>query len=272
MRKIILHHHIFKNAGSTIISDLNRDFGEGFVEFHPSGQDHGLISEVALKKLLDQNEKIQAISSHHFMGENFNDALLLNCDYKFFDFILLRHPIKRLASMYFYYRRIANPGNQIVGAAKSFSFNDFLEFLIRNYPNHVISPQVQSLSRSSFPPSGAHLDLAIKRLERAALCGTVDCYFEAMVSAEYFLKGPFPELDLSFNIKNSAESSNQYDGSLGSIEKNLDRNLFQKLLKLNEMDIRLCDLANQELYRRIEYITYYKELSLSLNIRCKSLG
>ena len=67
---IILHRHIFKNAGSSLDWALQNYFGEGFAEFHASNED-GRIFPHELFDFLDLHEGVVAISSHHFHGLNY---------------------------------------------------------------------------------------------------------------------------------------------------------------------------------------------------------
>jgi len=60
-----LHHHFFKNAGSTLIDILKREFGESFKEYHPSGESEGYFSDETLAGYL-HGKQPSAISSHHF--------------------------------------------------------------------------------------------------------------------------------------------------------------------------------------------------------------
>jgi hypothetical protein len=48
MRFVILHYHIFKNAGSTIEEILERSFGEGFARFDTLEREARVESEALL--------------------------------------------------------------------------------------------------------------------------------------------------------------------------------------------------------------------------------
>lgn len=102
IRSIILHRHIFKNAGSSLDGALESFFGDGFAEFHNSNNDNGRVFPHELFEFLDQHKNIVAISSHHFHGINYRLFLdsKLQAKYRFFEFVILRHPISRLISIY----------------------------------------------------------------------------------------------------------------------------------------------------------------------------
>lgn len=273
MRKIILHHHFFKNAGSTLIAALSREMGNGFVEHHPSGESQGIFGASDLANLLHATPQLTAVSSHHLTGENYNLHPTLRGDFRFFDFILVRHPLKRLMSIYNYYKTLEASSHPIVSAAQALPAIDFFEFLIRNHPNQAINPQVNSLSGGAvMPPSRKHLALASERLVGCAVCGTVDQYHDAMIAAEYFIMPTFPGLKLHYSIVNSSPVTGEYDGTLEAIENLVGRDLYQTLADLNALDIELCKVADEELTRRKLHIPHYAELTEDFNSRCKALS
>src|SRR5664279_596912 len=63
MRFVILHYHIFKNAGTAIGNLLKLNFGERFSEFEGDGPDCQLSGQ-SLVAWLEQHPEVQAVSSH----------------------------------------------------------------------------------------------------------------------------------------------------------------------------------------------------------------
>lgn len=272
MRNVILHHHFFKNAGSTLIASLVREMRNDFMEYHPSGASEGIFGADDLATLLNAKQNLKAISSHHLVGEDYNRHLSLRSDYRFFDFILVRHPLKRLMSMYNYYQSLEPSNHPIVSAAQTLSLIEFLNYLIRQHPNHAINPQVNALSRwATMPPSGKHLERAIERLVSCTVCGTVDRYHDAMIVAEYFVMPMFPNLQLHYSIVNASSARIGYDGTLEAIEGLVGHNLYKTLVELNALDIELCKAADDELTRRKLHIPHYTGLAESFSLRCNAL-
>jgi hypothetical protein len=269
MKNIILHHHFFKNAGSTLIAILQREFGHGFTEYHPSGKSEGSFTDDMLAGYL-HGKQLTATSSHHFVGQNYNLSLLLNRQFTFHDFILVRHPLKRLISMYSYYQTIGESDHPIAKAAQYSTLPEFIKFLIREHPNHVLSPQVCHLSSCpQLHPMASHLDAAIERLRICAGCGTVEDFKVAMIAAEYFLQPIFPNLRLHYGIEvNRSPKFDVYDGTLSSLEEALGKRLFSTLVDMNALDIELCKAASVELERRTKHIPYYAELANDFESRC----
>lgn len=273
MRKIILHHHFFKNAGSTVISALVRELGEGFVEHHPSGESRGKFTAADLGTLLNANPQLQAVSSHHLTGMDYNRDPLLKDRFQFIDIILVRHPLKRLMSIYNYYQTLERNSHPLIGIAQSRPVTDFFNFLIQEQPNRVMSPQVKFLSGcANTHPSSKDVNLAIDRILGCAACGTVDSFFEAMVTAEFNMMPFFPHVKLHYSIVNVSPAASGYDGSLESIERLIGHDLYRKLADLNALDIELCKAVEYEVKRRKQSIPGYSRVAENFSKRCADLN
>ena len=72
MPHVIFHHHIFKNAGSTLDYSLARQFPGLFMHLEDGGNP---IAPEFLIKFLDANPHAKAISSHNFGGQSFEPYL-----------------------------------------------------------------------------------------------------------------------------------------------------------------------------------------------------
>lgn len=102
MRHVILHHHIFKNAGSTLDYSLRRQFGCDFASL--DDERHGVVNGAMLLDRLEGDTAIRAISSHHLGAKRYGTALR-HGRYRFFHFALVRRPMARFLSIYKFYRR-----------------------------------------------------------------------------------------------------------------------------------------------------------------------
>src|ERR1035437_7651830 len=63
MRYLILHYHIYKNAGMSIEDTLDRNFGERFCRLDTADR-NGRIANVDLLAYLNENAHVLALSSH----------------------------------------------------------------------------------------------------------------------------------------------------------------------------------------------------------------
>lgn len=271
MRNIILHHHFFKNAGATLMKSLSSQYGEKFIELHPSEDTKGIFDERMLDSLLQKND-YQVISSHHLIGKNYNLIDFLKVNYRFYDFVLIRHPLARLLSIHRYYNLLPKSTHPIVSAAQEKKLGSFLKHLMQYHPNHLLSPQVCNLSGGGIlPPSRAHLRLALNRVEDIYVCGIVENYDDTMIAAEYYLKPIFPTLKLHYSIReNVSKVDSEDDIQPNLILAELGDALYDTLLNMNELDIELWEFTKNNLNNRLRYIPFFDELKKDFQSRCVS--
>ncbi len=265
MRFVILHHHIFKNAGSTLDAALKKHFGSSLKEIHPDRSDSARIAPEQLFGFLEEKPAMQAVSSHHFFGRDYEASLdaIRREQLYFFDVILLRHPVSRLTSIYLYYRSLPRGDHPLLQAAHDHTFPGFIGYVLDRHPNFANNSQVTMLGCTHYgaPPSDHSFSRALKRLMAVSMLGTVERFAESMVVAEYFMQPVFPGLLLNGHAKNASERSGipEYDGTLDSIKAALGNLLFNKLCTLNDLDIKLWSETSVELERRERYVPDFEE-------------
>ena len=100
MRFVVVHYHIFKNAGTTVERILDREFPGDFARLHGPTADCTLDSE-DLASFLEDHPTIQAVTSHHlrYPAPSLRNVVIFDCCF-------LRDPLDRLDSLYNYFRRI----------------------------------------------------------------------------------------------------------------------------------------------------------------------
>ncbi len=132
-RPVIVHCHLFKNAGSTLDWSLKRQFGAGFIDH----RDDDSMRQGAsfLGPYIESHTELSAISSHHVRL-----PLPVSEEFQILPIIALRHPIDRARSVYDFERRqeADTPG---AIHAKKLSFADYIRWrmqpdvspIIRNF-------------------------------------------------------------------------------------------------------------------------------------------
>ena len=140
-RRVLVHYHIYKNAGSTIERQLWESFGDNFVLCDGAG-DTETIDAQTLAKHLAANPHIKAISSHIARPPlPIRGALPI---------VLLRHPADRAFSAY----RFAKRNDQVPdhAVAKSACFRDYVKWSLatRGHGAMLRNQQVTHLSRAAF--------------------------------------------------------------------------------------------------------------------------
>lgn len=111
-RNVIIHYHLFKNAGTSLERKLQEVFGENWRQIEGESPNDRVLPD-ELSKFLDRNESVRAVSSHQATlplpaGPSFVARPL----------VLFREPIDRVRSVYLFERRQAegSPGAEFAAA------------------------------------------------------------------------------------------------------------------------------------------------------------
>lgn len=251
-RFLLLHYHIFKNAGSTIMSILKKNFPDSFQAIDEP-DDHGYISAEAITTYLLQHPDTQALSSHHFRYPRPKEDAHL----RFIDICFIRHPLDRLQSMYSYYRSIPDRVDKST-AAKRMTLPDFLLWMLEVEPHNTMNAQTSFMATGGkyfFPPTSLELEAACRRVADVRFLGVVDRFDESLIIARFFLKAIFQKLDFTYSPENV--SGNVHMPLTDKLEKMKDvcgKDFFDRLRKLNEHDEKLWMYATEEISRRLQYV------------------
>jgi hypothetical protein len=264
MRFVIVHYHVFKNAGSTIESILEREFGDKFACLHGTTPDTVLDREHLVDFLRD-HPGVLAISSHHLrypLPEIRGVAL--------FDLCFLRHPLSRLQSMYSYFR-MARTSDPLSEMATQYSSREFFEQMTAIAPHLISNVQVLQLARAgrfTRPAGGQDLARAIEIVREMSLPGVVEMFDESLICMGYFLQPAFPGIRLEYVVKNASQFNT------GGLESEAERfrvlwgeRLYSKLTRLNQFDIELYQAARDEIQRRFEIVPDANQRLLELRSR-----
>ncbi|GAB5413086.1 MAG: hypothetical protein Cons2KO_06890 [Congregibacter sp.] len=266
MRQVLLHGHIFKNAGTTLDWSLQRCFGDKFLE-HRDDPKIRQNPESELREVL-QSDDLQALSSHsmpcpapEIQGVRFSEL------------VLLRHPLKRVRSVYEFERnqQAETPGAL---AAKEKNYADYVHWrmqagvgaTIRNFQTRFVCGGRARNAR--FDPGPEQFFSSIANIERSALTGIVERYDESMVVFESVLSQHFPGIDLSYVPQNVTRqrfggSKKAWDEDLGDVKN--------ELIEKNAYDLALYEHANQRLTASIEQVTDFSARLQAFKQRCAAL-
>jgi hypothetical protein len=245
MRHILIHYHIFKNAGSTIDSILKRNFGER------CGSIEGLnpwdtLSPSDILKYATENPSIEAISSHQ--------ARLPTPNYQnlaFHPLLFLRHPIDRAGSVYFFERRqpISSPSLGVkIAHEKDFAgyvkwrLTDGNGAVIRNFQTVHLAGRKNDMRFATAIDSD--LKDAINKISELPFFGIVELFDDSIEKMKKYLSQYFNGINVNYSIENkSTGRGNTLQERLNDVEKMLGSNLYQELLAKNTLYMQLYDYA-----------------------------
>jgi hypothetical protein len=246
---LLIHYHIFKNAGSSFEWALQQAYGRRFRQFD-SSDPGGKISARQIALLAKTEPKLCAISSHQaqpppprILGRQVITS------------ILIRDPIARIRSIYAFERsqQVDSPGAR---RAKELDFAGYVKWRLETSPGLFCNYQVgfcAGIANTAAGSSQADLETAIIRLDAIDLVGTVWRYAEWIALAQSVLVRHFGFVSLPVVHENrSAAQPVQSEAEIYShLVQELGVTLADKLLEQNQMDMRLHQVADALLTRKL---------------------
>lgn len=187
MRTVILHYHLFKNAGTSLDQILKDNFGKAWVtrEFSSSGRPDGNTPDV--EAWIKNNPDAVAFSSHTMMG-----PLPRIEGVRVISIMLLRDPIERIKSAYRFEQK---QESETFGAvlAKHTDFEGYVKVRLslphdrqcRNFQTYRLAALV--------PGADPELERAKRGLERLTVVGFVSDFTHALERLTVAIADAFPD-------------------------------------------------------------------------------
>jgi hypothetical protein len=264
-RHVILHYHFFKNAGSTVESILKNNFRNRFARLD-SDDFNSTVPNDALLDFLTTHPEVVAVSSHHLRPPKPVDVRFI-----FHDMLFLRHPVARLWSVYEFYRRTdLETDDPLATAARTRDAQEFFQLLTEEYPHHVNNAQVNLLANAGEKlPTESDLAVAADVISQATVLGLAELFDESTVSAENSLGRAFEGLDFSHVRQNVSDGRPMsLDDQLARFRKHCGTEIFDRVIKLNQLDLALVQMAQEEVSRRFRLVSDYGRRLKTLRSKC----
>ncbi len=267
IKNILLHAHIFKNAGSSFDDALGSFFASSFVD-HRDDQDVIDGKMNYLIEYFNSHPKISAFSSHSMHLQPKNTA-----KYRFHTVHLLRHPIERIKSVYSFEKKQIPATTNGSKKAKELNFNDYVAWYMSDDAPATVR-NVQTIFLSGEGPSPLNMDSKFKQaqacMKKSNLIGVVDRYDESMVIFEEYMKQFFSDIDLSYIRKNTTDKNIEIsvEEKVSTLMDSLDEVVQKQVLDNNSLDMKLYEEANRQLNDKIDSIYDFKSKLDDFKSRC----
>lgn len=234
-RPLILHYHLFKNAGSSIDAMLKANFGDRWIEheFPPVGRQKNLI---ALAAFLEEQAHLDAFSSHtmllpppHVEGRSIVPILFV------------RHPLTRLRSAYSFERRqtASTTGARL---AKEHDFAGYVTTMLDEPRNRQARDfQTFRFSFGTEGEAGNEAERAMKTVTALPFIGLVEDYDRSVARLTDLLKplfSDFAPLIVRRNAENAGDTRT-INEKVAQIRDELGDALFERLMEANQSDLTL---------------------------------
>lgn len=246
---LLVHYHIFKNAGTSFEWALHQVFGDGFRSFDKETP-RGFVSAEDLADLAVGHPDLRAVSSHQAAppGPRIAGRRVLTS-------ILIRDPIARVRSIYAFER---SQQASTTGAikAKELSFRQYVDWRLQTSPAMLCNYQVHFCTRAKHGAGGRpdreRLAEAIANLDAVDVVGTVARYDEWISLAESVLAGAFPGLTLPSAHRNVTSAGKLPEAEiLQRLVAELGKEAARYLVQNNKLDMCLYQVADALLTRRL---------------------
>jgi hypothetical protein len=250
-RPLLVHYHIFKNAGSSFEWTLEKALGTRF-RTYDSTASKGILSSTDIIKYVTHRPETEAVSSHQatLPAPKMRGREVVTS-------ILIRDPIARIRSIYVFERHqeASTPGAM---KAKELDFKGYVEWRLSSAPAMLCNYQVHFCSRTKGSRNKevldeSHLRRAIANLDQINIVGTVERYSEWLALAQSILSKAFPNILLSATRQNVSGTGRETTEAaiLNDLVNDLGRTLAEHLLEGNKLDMCLHQVADALLTRRL---------------------
>jgi hypothetical protein len=239
-RFVILHYHLFKNAGTSVDRLLEANFGERWVsrEFEPRSPAQHLRE---VEHWLQVHPQAVAFSSHtiELPPPEVPGVRLL-------PIVLLRHPIDRIASVYAFERR---QGGQGFGAvlARNTSLAGYIEVrLSLVHDRQCRDFHVGRLGRMFRASEGHEVERAMRALHSLPFIGLVEQFDASMERLAALVQPHQPEFHASGIVANSSrDHARPLAERLLQIRDEIGAERYAALLAANARDLALYEAAHE---------------------------
>jgi hypothetical protein len=173
--------------------------------------------------------------------------------------------------MYEFYRRTNIDTDPLSSVAKRNDAAEFFGFLMKKYPQLVNNGQVNYLNGGRRLCREPDLKRALTVARNATLLGVTERFDEFMVIAEQTLSAHFGALDFSYRPQNvTPNRCPDLSSRLQVVRKRCGEQLYERLLKLNRLDLQLLEAVTDEAHQRFQQVPCYGQAMTHFLERCKS--
>ena len=248
MRTVIVHYHIFKNAGSTFDSMLEATFGARWANFDKP-QAAAYITPSEMAEFIVSHPDLAAVSSHHAVLPlpEIPGVTLLPA-------LFLRHPLDRARSVYDFERRQgieAGPVSKGAEQAAKMSFAEYLRWRLDATVNGVVA-NFQTVRLIHDPKFNRHklteddFQLAWRRLRELPFIGLVEDFDLSVNRFSILTNNHKIKFTSNYSLKNQSQRESNLNERLKKMKLELGEMIWRELVLRNEMDIRMYELSKLE--------------------------
>jgi hypothetical protein len=246
LRKVILHYHFFKNAGTSVDEILMANFPGQWVTREFDDNRHA-VNVAIVGEWVQAEKNAIAFSSHTAM---LPPPKLEGV--KFFPILFVRHPIDRIASAYYFERKqeVDHFGTVL---ARNTTLRGYIEVRLslgrdRQGRNFCRNFQVARLAQMFTGEEGDETTLALKALNTLPFVGLVEEFDRSIERMTEWLTPHFPGFHARPVASNvTRDHSLPLEQKLERIKAEIGERCYARLLEANEGDMAVFNAAYKKL-------------------------
>ncbi len=240
-RNVIVHYHLFKNAGSSIDQLLKNNFKDQWFGYD-SDSANGIIPCVDIENMIRKNQDKIAFSSHQIIPP------LPEIEGVVYPVVILRDPIDRIKSAYLFERK-----KQLGLEEPKGTLEDYIREKFRSRRNNPIEEfQTIRLSNGFRDRFQDHAKLddealfenASRFIKSLKFVGIVDDFDRTVALLSEFLKPAFPDFrgrEVKANVLQDLSMSQQEKRD--QIRSELSAEIFEEIIARNSLDEALYQVG-----------------------------
>lgn len=238
-RPIIVHFHLFKNAGTSVDVILKNNFSSEWAEIEGPGNKK--LDPEDLARFIRENPNLKAISSH--------TAVISTPAYDDFEIIpivFIRHPIDRIRSAYDF-ERVQDAQTPGAIKAKEGDFKHYLDWRLqcpapwqitnfhasRLKDFHVFTPALQLRENK---------ERSLMALQALPFVGIVEQFDRSMEKFSEIIQESFPSFQcFSTQANTTSDPSASLKENLDKFKKRISKPVYKQLCEINDIDFELYE-------------------------------
>lgn len=242
-RQVILHYHLFKNAGTSVDEVLKANFGDAWVtrEFERRGNPNVHRREVA--EWVRSHPQAQAFSSHtlELPPPAFERIQVLPV-------IFVRHPVDRICSAYAFERRQGGDGFGAV-LARHTTLAGYIEVRLSMPRDRQCRDFHVSRFATMFPEdSGSEFERAARAVQQLPFVGVVESFDTSMRWLQSLVQPMFPAFEGHSAFANASHERHEtLEQRLARLRAEMGEACWSLLMQHNADDLALHALACERL-------------------------
>lgn len=241
IRPVVLHFHLFKNAGTSVDEILKRNFGSAWSEVE--GPNNKRLDSGPLVEFIRSHPGLKAVSSHTAVV-----TLPKVDDLKIIPICFIRHPIDRIRSVYDFERlqKATTPGSI---QAKKGSFRDYVDWRLANPPSWQVCNfhafRLKDYYKYTHP---MEQELVQRRGLRAGRnipwLGLVEQFDQSMEAYAQTIREHFPKFKTyPANANRTTAPTQSLQSNLGAFQDRIGMQAYAELEEMNRLDFRIYDIV-----------------------------